>query len=128
MNKNWKIGLGILALVVAFGTGFFAGKVSAWYKMRQFYMCQGMRQAPHCCGHHHFHHHGFHHRHHRRTCPPALRESYDEYPTAPKRFCGNAPKAKFGGLRQDEQHRKSARHYNGKMHTRAHKMEGFKNR
>ena len=128
MNKNWKIGLGILALVVAFGIGFFAGKVSVWYKMRQFYICHAMRQAPHCCGHHHFHHHGFHRRPHHRMCPPAPRGAYGECPTAQKRFCAKAPQGKFGEPRQHGQHERAPKHHNRRMHSRAPEIEGFKKR
>ncbi len=128
MNKKWRIGLGILALVIAFGTGFFTGKVSAWHKMRQFYMCQAMRGAPRCCEHHHFHHHRFHYRPHHRMCPPAQGESYSEYPTVINGFCGKAQQGKFGEPRQEGQHKRAPKHHNRRMHTRAPEIEGFKSR
>ena len=77
MNKKMKIGLGILVLVVTFGTGFFVGRVTR---------CGGRPcpefGMPPC--------HRRHHKGHPRPCPPRELgfDSEDEADRPPMRHKG----------------------------------------
>lgn len=126
MKKGWKIGLGILVLIVAFGTGFFAGRVSAGTKMR-FGRRHRCMPAP-CCYMHQHHHHG-HHGHHHRMCPPAPRGFHGGYP-APTRekFCGNTPSAALGDVKRENHNPKAPKNRKSGLHIKAQETHALPKR
>lgn len=124
MKKGWKICLGILVLIVAFGTGFFVGRVSAKSRMR---FCRKRRCMPAscCCMYHHQERRGHHH----KMCPPAPRDFNDGY-SAPARgkFCGNAPSAALGNVRPDRRIPQVPKNRERGLHIKAREMRDLPRR
>lgn len=121
MNKGWKIALGILVLVVAFVTGFFAGTVYEKCSMMKFFYMHRCMPAPHCCG---FHRHG--HPHHHRMCPPAPKDFRGGAPEFEMRHHhGDHPSPWFGEGKPKNRRPEAPKGNEKRRHIRTHEVQDF---